>query len=34
MKTLINACLLSLLLIMHGAFAADLKTAKGPGLGW
>jgi uncharacterized protein YdbL (DUF1318 family) len=31
MKTLINACLLSLLLMMQGAFAADLKTAKGQG---
>ena len=31
MKTLIQACLLSLVLIMHGAFAADLKTAKEQG---
>ncbi len=31
MKTLINACLISLLLMMHGAFAADLKTAKQQG---
>lgn len=30
MKTLIQACLLSLVL-MHGAFAADLKTAKEQG---
>lgn len=28
MKTLIKACLLSLVLLAHGAFAADLKTAK------
>jgi uncharacterized protein YdbL (DUF1318 family) len=32
MKTLIKACLLSLLLLAHGAFAADLKTAKEQGL--
>ena len=31
MKTLMKACLLSLLLMMHGAFAADLKTAKEQG---
>lgn len=31
MKILIKACLLSLLLMMHGAFAADLKTAKDQG---
>lgn len=31
MKTLIKACLLSLFLMMHGAFAADLKTAKDQG---
>ncbi|WP_211364100.1 YdbL family protein [Propionivibrio limicola] len=31
MKALIKACLLSLFLIMHGAFAADLKTAKEQG---
>ncbi len=31
MKTLMKACLLSLFLIMHGAFAADLKTAKEQG---
>lgn len=31
MKTLIRACLLSLILLMHGAFAADLKTAKEQG---
>lgn len=31
MKTLIKACLLSLFLIVHGAFAADLKTAKEQG---
>lgn len=31
MKTLIQACLLSLILLMHGAFAADLKTAKEQG---
>lgn len=31
MKTLIKACLLSLFLIMHGAFAADLKTSKDQG---
>jgi len=31
MKALITACLLSLLVIMHGAFAADLKTAKQQG---
>ena len=31
MKILIKACLFSLLLIMHGAFAADLKTAKDQG---
>lgn len=31
MKTLIQACLLSLVLLMHGAFAADLKTAKEQG---
>ena len=32
MKTLIKACLLSLLLLAHGAFAADLKTTKEQGL--
>ncbi len=32
MKTLMKACLLSLFLMMHGAFAADLKTAKEQGL--
>ncbi len=32
MKTLMKACLLSLFLMMHGAFAADLKTAKDQGL--
>ena len=32
MKTLIKACLLSLLLLTYGAFAADLKTAKEQGL--
>ena len=32
MKTLIKACLLSLLLITSSAFAADLKTAKEQGL--
>ena len=31
MKTLIKVCLLSLGLMMHGAFAADLKTAKDQG---
>jgi uncharacterized protein YdbL (DUF1318 family) len=31
MKTLIKACLLSLFLMVHGAFAADLKTAKEQG---
>lgn len=31
MKTLIKACLLSLVLMMHGAIAADLKTAKDQG---
>lgn len=31
MKTLMKACLLSLLLIMHGAFAADLASAKQQG---
>ena len=31
MKILITACLLSLLLMMHGAFAADLTTAKDQG---
>ena len=31
MKTLMKACLFSLLLMMHGAFAADLKTAKEQG---
>lgn len=31
MKTLIKVCLLSLALMMHGAFAADLKTAKDQG---
>jgi len=31
MKKLITACLLSLLLVMSGAFAADLKTAKDQG---
>lgn len=31
MKTLIKACVLSLLLMMHGAFAADLTTAKEQG---
>lgn len=31
MKTLIKACLLSLVLMMHGAFAADLTTAKAQG---
>ncbi len=31
MKTLIRACLLGLVLIMHGAFAADLTTAKAQG---
>lgn len=31
MKTLMKACLLSLFLIMHGAFAADLTTAKEQG---
>lgn len=31
MKTLIKACLFSLVLIMHGAFAADLTTAKAQG---
>ena len=31
MKTLIKACLLSLFLMVHSAFAADLKTAKEQG---
>ena len=31
MKTLIKVCLLSLVLMLHGAFAADLKTAKDQG---
>ena len=31
MKTLMKACLLSLLLIMNGAFAADLTAAKNQG---
>jgi uncharacterized protein YdbL (DUF1318 family) len=31
MKTLIKACLLSLFLMVHGAFAADLKSAKEQG---
>ena len=31
MKTLIRACFLSLLLLMSGAFAADLTTAKSQG---
>jgi hypothetical protein len=31
MKTLIKVCLLSLFLLVHGAFAADLKTAKDQG---
>lgn len=31
MKTLIKACLLSLFLMVHGAFAADLKIAKEQG---
>jgi uncharacterized protein YdbL (DUF1318 family) len=31
MKTLMKACLLSLFLLMHGAFAADLTTAKEQG---
>jgi len=31
MKTLMKACLFSLLLMMQGAFAADLKTAKEQG---
>ena len=31
MKTLIRACFLSLLLLMSGAFAADLATAKSQG---
>lgn len=32
MKTLIKACVFSLLLAVGGAFAADLKTAKAQGL--
>ena len=32
MKTLIKICLLSLALMAHGAFAADLTTAKQQGL--
>ena len=31
MKILMKACLLSLFLIVHGAFAADLSTAKQQG---
>ena len=33
MKTLIRACLLGLVLIMHGAFAPRPPTAKGQGWG-
>jgi len=31
MKTFMKACLLSLFLLMNGAFAADLTTAKEQG---